>query len=363
MNNITEEKITSSLCSLYEAYGYNRFKMSKFEQYSLYLENKDFLTCDRIVTFTDNSGRLLALKPDVTLSIVKGAVDKKSECEKVYYNENVYRASKDGEFRELTQIGVECIAKFDLYAQFEVISLAHKSLTLISDEYLLAISHMRFITAALSKVEDGGTKKEILDCISKKNVHTLKAILEENATDESLTKCLTTLASVFGDVDTCIGKLGEISVNAETDEVIKELKELSALLKASDLYSKTVIDFSIVNDMSYYNGITFQGFVSGVAQHVLSGGEYGKLLEKFSSRLDAVGFAVYLDAIERLTVKKNFDADVFVLYSEGDDGCKLYREIEKLVMQGISVRSGMTLPGKVRCKRIMKFDGEVLLDE
>ena len=84
MNNITEDKITGLLCSLYEKYGYNRFKMNKFEQYSLYLENKDFLTSDRIVTFTDNTGRLLALKPDVTLSIVKGAVDKKSECENAY---------------------------------------------------------------------------------------------------------------------------------------------------------------------------------------------------------------------------------------------------------------------------------------
>ena len=363
MNNITEDKITGLLCSLYEKYGYNRFKMNKFEQYSLYLENKDFLTSDRIVTFTDNTGRLLALKPDVTLSIVKGAVDKKSECEKVYYNENVYRASKDGEFRELTQVGVECIAHLDLYSVFEVIVLAHKSLSYISDEYLLALSHMRFISAALGGIEDAGVKKRILECISKKNVHTLKAILAENNVGAGLSECLTVLASLFGDVDTCIEKLCEISVNEETDKVLCELKRLSSLLKSAGLYAKTVMDFSIVNDMSYYNGITFQGFINGISQCVLSGGEYGKLLEKFSSKLDAVGFAVYIDALERLTAKKSFDADVFVLYSDSSDAEKLYACIDRLIASGVSVRSGRTLPGRVRCKRIMKFDGEVLTDE
>ena len=364
MNNLTEEKIISSLCSLYETYGYNRFKMSKFEQYSLYLENKDFMTSDRIITFTDKSGKLLALKPDVTLSIVKGATDKKSECEKVYYNENVYRDAKgDGELREITQIGVECIEELDLYAIFEIIALAHKSLKLISDEYLVAVSHMRFISAALSKIEDGNTKKEILDCISKKNVHSLKAILANSVEDEGLVKCLVGLAEIFGDVDSCIEKLREISVNSETDDVVSELEQLSSLLKASGLYTKTVMDFSIVNDMSYYNGITFQGFINGVAHSVLSGGEYGKLLEKFSSRLGAVGFAVYIDAIERLTVKKNFDADVFVLYSKDDDVCKLYMEIEKLTANGVSVRSGRSLSDKVRCKKVMKFNGEVICDE
>lgn len=364
MNNITEEKIISSLCRLYESYGYNRYKMSKFEQYSLYIENKDFLTSDRIVTFTDKSGKLLALKPDVTLSIVKGAVDKKSKCEKVYYNENVYRASKgDGELCEITQIGVECIASLDFYTVFEVISLAHKSLSLISDDYLLAVSHMRFLSAVLETTEDEELKREILDCISKKNVHTLKSLLKSNVIDETSANCLVCLASLFGDLDSCIEKLKAISFNEKTKTVISELQELSEMLKISGLYSKTVMDFSIVNDMSYYNGITFQGFIDGVSSSVLSGGEYGRLLEKFSSELDAVGFAVYIDTIERLTVKKNYDADLFVLYSADSDVEKLYSEVERLRRDGVSVMCGRELHGNIRCKKIMKFCGGVILDE
>ena len=56
---------------LYEQYGYRKFKMSRFEDYDLYAQNRDFLRQDRIITFTDADGALKALKPDITLSIIK----------------------------------------------------------------------------------------------------------------------------------------------------------------------------------------------------------------------------------------------------------------------------------------------------
>ena len=66
-----EEAAVYRLRGLYEAYGYSQYKMSKFEEYDLYVQNKSFLVSDHIITFTDTSGKLMALKPDVTLSIVK----------------------------------------------------------------------------------------------------------------------------------------------------------------------------------------------------------------------------------------------------------------------------------------------------
>lgn len=59
------------LNGLYEQYGYRKFRMSKFEDYDLYAQNKDFLKSGHIITFTDVDGALKALKPDITLSIMK----------------------------------------------------------------------------------------------------------------------------------------------------------------------------------------------------------------------------------------------------------------------------------------------------
>ncbi|MBO4229163.1 MAG: ATP phosphoribosyltransferase regulatory subunit, partial [Clostridia bacterium] len=112
----TEETLAIALRELYRGYGYQPYKMSRFEEYDLYVRNKDFLLSDSIITFTDADGRLMALKPDVTLSIVKNCPEEKDGLRKVYYNETVYRPSKeDRSFREIMQIGLECIGSFDTY--------------------------------------------------------------------------------------------------------------------------------------------------------------------------------------------------------------------------------------------------------
>ena len=89
-----DEQAVFSLRRLYRKFGYARYKMSRFEEYDLYVRNKDFLVSDEVITFTDHTGRLLALKPDVTLSIIKNTVDRPDTVQKVYYNENVYRVAK-----------------------------------------------------------------------------------------------------------------------------------------------------------------------------------------------------------------------------------------------------------------------------
>lgn len=70
-----EEQVAFALRSLYKKYGYLPYKMSKFEPYDLYVANKEFLLGDGVITFNDTDGKLLALKPDVTLSIVKNSGD------------------------------------------------------------------------------------------------------------------------------------------------------------------------------------------------------------------------------------------------------------------------------------------------
>ena len=73
--------LTFALRSLYARRGYRRFRMSKFEEYDLYAGNRDFLVSGDIITFTDTNGKLMALKPDVTLSIIKNAkIGKRLPC-------------------------------------------------------------------------------------------------------------------------------------------------------------------------------------------------------------------------------------------------------------------------------------------
>jgi len=158
-----EEEAVFLLRSLYEKYGFSQYKMNKFEEYDLYVQNKDFLISDGIITFTDTNGKLMALKPDVTLSIVKNSTEEEGCVEKVYYDENVYRVSSgSNSFKEIRQVGIECIGAVDFYQISEVLCLAAKSLKTLSEETVLDISDFGVLTELAEAFEiDPVLKKKL----------------------------------------------------------------------------------------------------------------------------------------------------------------------------------------------------------
>ena len=156
----THEKVSFALRDLYSRYGYTQYKMSKFEEYDLYARNKDFLISDKVITFTDLSGKLMALKPDVTLSIVKNSIDEPDALQKLYYAENVYRATKGAHaYKEIMQLGLECMGNVDDYCLCEVLALAAQSLLTISDNIVMNISHLGFLSELIEGIGISGQDK------------------------------------------------------------------------------------------------------------------------------------------------------------------------------------------------------------
>ena len=148
-----EEQAAFALRGLYEGYGYAPYKMSKFEEYDLYVRNKEFLISDGVITFTDTDGKLMALKPDVTLSIIKNGEDIPGCKQKVYYNETVYRAAgASHRIKEIMQTGIECIGDVDMYDICEVVTLAAASLASVSPRFVLDISHLGILSALLDDI-------------------------------------------------------------------------------------------------------------------------------------------------------------------------------------------------------------------
>lgn len=292
-----DEKAIFSLRMLYKKYGYSQYRMSKFEEYDLYVRNKDFLISDNIITFTDTDGKLMALKPDVTLSIIKNTTDEQTNLKKLYYDENVYRVSKGtNSFREIMQAGLECIGNVDDSAIYEVLMLACESLGTISCEYVLEISHLGIVSAIIEEMDvDAKTEKALLKCISEKNTHEIVKICEEQkVSPDNLIK----IVSVYGEPVKVIPVLKDI----ESEKIRGEVSQLISICSAlsDNGYGKNInIDFSVINDMNYYNGFVFKGFVNGIASGILSGGQYDKLMSKMGRSSGAVGFALYLDLLDR----------------------------------------------------------------
>ena len=292
-----DERATFTLRKLYADYGYTRYKMNKFEEYDLYVRNKDFLISDSIITFTDTDGKLLALKPDVTLSIIKNSATC-TGVNKLFYNENVYRVSRGtGAFREIMQTGLECIGEVGKDEIREVLTLAAKSLAAISESYVLEISSLDVVRSVLSHfgISKSGAKA-INEYLGKKNTDGIKAVCESEGLSSSAAAKIELLASVYGRADRVLPRLDELKLDIETTAAIDSLAEI-----VSGLDCEVSIDFSVTGGSNYYNGVSFCGFIEGVPTSILRGGQYDALVERISGkRAGAVGFAVYLDELERL---------------------------------------------------------------
>ena len=306
----SQERIGFRLRALYSGYGYSRYRMGKFEEYDLYSRNKDFLFSDGVITFTDTNGRLMALKPDVTLSIVKNGRDIPGQLRKVYYHENVYRVSsaEDG-FREQTQVGVECMGEVDGACVAEVLKLAAESLRLCADRFVLEISHLDILGAFVDRIApDTKVRGQILRCAGEKNIHSIRQICRENGLAEGKEEPLAALLNLYGAPKAVLPKIRALAEGNGVGEAAAELSRAVAGFTGSDMEDRIRIDFSATGDMRYYNGIAFKGFISGIPGSVLSGGQYDNLMRRMGRRDRAVGFAVFLNMMERLTEEAGTDA-------------------------------------------------------
>lgn len=361
------QKSTLELVHLFASYGYSQYKMSKFEEYDLYNKNKGFLVNDSVITFTDTDGKLLALKPDVTLSIVKNADSAMSGVEKLFYNESVYRVSKNtASFKEIMQVGIECFGEVDAYHISEVLLLAAKSLQVFRENFILEVSHIGIITACIRHITaEDSIFKRIWKCVNEKNMHSVFEICRQNGIDESLAKPLESLLALNGAVPEVLPQLEALAKDFALEEELKALQNALSVFEGTAFENKVVLDFSAVGNIHYYNGIIFNGFVEGVPESVLSGGQYDALMRKMKKEGRAIGFAVYLDLLERLDEETQaFDADVMLLYDAAASAAEISTAVNGFQNENKTVFAASKPTGRIKAKEVYRLEkGRLMLVE
>jgi len=349
--NTVEEKI-GALRELYRRRGYARFRMRQFEAYDFYARNKNFLVSENVITFTDLDGKLMALKPDVTLSIIKNS--DAGEILRAYYHENVYRPTKSGTFGEIMQMGLECIGDLDEYCVFEVLSLAAESLDALSPDWLLDVSDLWFFSTAIERTGvDGETGDKLFACLGEKNAHDLKAVCSAAGVCEQKANKLLALLNCDSDPRKALSILESLYDDAAWQARVAAFGAvLSALPEA-----RVRVDFSVVSNRKYYNGLVFQGFINGVPQNVLSGGQYDNLLARMGKSGRAVGFALYLDRVEEYFMPRDaYDADVVLIYAPHTPPRLVAAAAAELGKNGDAVTALPALPQKLKARRVVRLD-------
>ncbi|MCF0141647.1 MAG: ATP phosphoribosyltransferase regulatory subunit, partial [Mogibacterium sp.] len=313
----SRERMIFELRLIYAERGYVPYKMSKFEEYDLYGKNRDFLLSDKVITFTDTNGKLMALKPDVTLSIIKNTNNAngsagedyiETSVQKLYYNESVYRVAKSTDsFKEIMQVGAECIGDVGIEEITEMLEMAVLSMGVCKSDAVLDVSNLDILSKILSEAtESGKVLDKILKCIEDKNIHGIKDIFRAGEISDESAKAIIELIGLYGKADEILDYLPTYAKKYGVEEEAEDFRRIINALP-DEVRAKIIIDFSEVGDMSYYNGIIFKGFVEGIPGEVLSGGQYDKLLRKMKRKASGIGFAINMDVLERVDT---FDSDV-----------------------------------------------------
>ena len=296
-----KERASFALRALYEAAGCRKYHMGRFEEYGLYQENRSFLSSEQVITFTDLDGRLLALKPDVTLSIAKTAQPAPGKTLKYYYHENVYRPSAESHtFKEISQMGLELLGQVKEPEVRQTVCLAARSLEQMGQPWVLEISHMGYLFGlfdALGVPE--AARPGLLETLRAKNIHELRAAAKAAGLSDADANALTALLSLSGEYAVALPKAAALCRNARMEAAVAELEALAQPL--AEAGGSIRLDLTLAGEMEYYNGLVFQGYLRPLPRPLLKGGRYDLLMQKFTPGADAIGFAVYLDELDRLS--------------------------------------------------------------
>ena len=340
-NMSKKDLVLLNIRKMYDSYGYKKISLPSFEEYDLYNENKDFI--DRnVLTVMSPNGKLLALRPDITLSVAKKvSKDQSLKYSKIYYQENTYNLTKYFGYEEDEQLGIELIGKESTFLDFEIINLAVKSLDIINKKSMIVLSHAGFISSVFENFDlEYEIKEQILDCINRKNSHDIQKILKRNEhISENVKKLIYKIPELSGNLENIEKELLKYEINVNTKKILSELKQLNSLLMKFYKKSKIIFDFSVVKNLNYYNGIILQGYIEGFPNVILTGGRYDKLFEKFGVDTGAVGFAILTDGLKgyyKDTDKKDFE--ILIAYDNSDFE-KLVEIVNDFQKKGLRVRT------------------------
>ena len=296
-----KEQASFALRALYEAAGCRKYHMGRFEEYGLYQENRSFLSSEQVITFTDLDGRLLALKPDVTLSIAKTAQPAPGETLRYYYHENVYRPSAESHtFKEIGQMGLEMLGDVGEGQVRQAVLLAAQSLEQLGRPWVLEVSHMGYLFGLLDALDvPEASRAALLAKLKAKNLHELKAAASAAGLDEAGADALAGLMSLCGSCEDVLPRVEAACRNERMEAAAAELKAITEELAGAG--GSIRLDMTLAGEMEYYNGLVFQGYLESLPRPVLKGGRYDLLMQKFTPGAGAIGFAVYLDELDRLS--------------------------------------------------------------
>ena len=347
-------KIERLMREIAESYGYREIATPTFEHLELFTTKSGEGIVEEMYTFTDKSGRNLALRPELTAPVMRMFVN---ECSvmprplRFYYFANCFRYERPqrGRYREFWQFGVELIGSQSYLADAEVISLAYNILDSLGIGFELQIGHVGIMRSLLKPLGEEKASK-IMRLIDKSDVEGLETYMDEVGVETDLQEKVRSLIELKGDVE----------VVEEAKEIVPfdftHLEKLAEIL--TDLDVEFEFNLGIARGLDYYTGVVFECYAEGLgAQKQVCGGGSYELASLFGGpKTPSTGFAIGFDRVCEVCKVEGEEKPLVVVVSFKGLEDRAFNFAEKLRRRGI--RAVVDVMGR-NIRRQLSFANEI----
>lgn len=250
-----------------------------------------------------HTGRMLALRPDITTQIARMAATLLQEQPRPLrfcYAGSVFRynTSTTRNVQELFQAGVELIGLGSPEADAEMIAIAVECMQAVGlQDFRLAVSQLEFFRGILLETGLEEAQREQLQAVvQKKDTSTLETLVTQLPLSEPHRHILLQIPSLFGKA-AVLHQAANLTSSPAALAALDNLSRVYDILKTYGLEDRVLIDLSDIRDLHYYTGVTFEGFTSHLGYEICSGGRYNHLVGCYGPNDPSTGFAIDLQAL------------------------------------------------------------------
>lgn len=336
------QRLRATLTRLFETGGYSPVRTATLEYYDTYARIGNAVPQERMFKLSDTDGKLLVLRPDVTLAISRLAATKlPAGGARLYYFADKWDLREAGGIwgREVYQAGVERLGEEGAFSDAQTIAFAIECLKAVGlEHFVVDIGHVGFFKGLLQECGlNDAEAEEVRAYINGKDSFGAERALHKAGAAADAVNAVLTLPTLFGGAEV-LERAEGVSHTAAARSALAHLKEIYALLADMGYAEYLRFDLGAVKSLSYYSGVIFSGLTEKLGAPVLSGGRYDRLADDFGKDIPAVGFALglkrILTALERQgSLPAPQGVEITIVCERGAEG-RAYREYQKLTAAG-----------------------------
>lgn len=296
-DSFMKRKLEYTMMTTFRHRHFHEIATPSIEFFDSFSGQKDIISQENMVKFFDEEGRILVLKPDLTVPVARVAATKYKEIRpfNVCYCQNIFRNKEDRylDLKEFTQAGCEIIGIGDPSADGELIVTAIESLKNAGlTDFTIELNQIDYFKGLMADSGLDDSAVEIVrQLVDKKDFLGLEKEVESLGLQGDLKTAVVELPYLYGGVE-LLERLQKLDLGECSRNALRNLGDVLTYLEKANCLSWIAIDMGMVPTLHYYTGLVYQGFVPGMGMPILSGGRYDDLVAKFGESSPATGFSV-----------------------------------------------------------------------